>query len=132
MAKIVKKPVKKVVKRVVNEINVNIKASFNNTIITITDLHGNTLGASSAGSLGFRGARKSTPFAASQAAEEVIKKVLAVYSSREAYIFIKGAGPGRDGAARAIGSIHGLRVKFLMDITRLPHNGVRPKKRRRV
>ncbi len=107
-----------------------IQATFNNTIVTITDMQGNTLAWCSSGSVGFKGSRKSTPFAAQIAAKEVVKKV-AGYGLQEIEVHIKGPGPGREAAVRSLQSA-GLRVKFIKDITPVPHNGCRPPKRRRV
>ncbi len=109
---------------------VHIQATFNNTIITFTDTRGNTVSWGSAGSSGFKGSRKSTPFAAQIAAEGAAKKAMD-NGMRTVGIYVTGPGSGRDSAMRAI-NIAGLRVAFIRDITPIPHNGCRPPKRRRV
>jgi len=116
------KPKKKKEKRVVNEGVAHIYASFNNTIITITDKQGNTLSWATSGGSGFRGSRKSTPFAAQIAAEK---------AGIKAEVLVKGPGPGRDSAVRALNS-SGYKITNITDITPLPHNGCRPPKKRRV
>jgi small subunit ribosomal protein S11 len=105
-------------------------ASFNNTIITVTDLQGNTVAWGSAGSVGFKGSRKSTPFAARLAAEQAGKAAQQL-GIQEVDIFIKGPGPGRENAIRAIQAL-GIKVRSIADITPIPHNGCRPPKKRRV
>jgi len=109
---------------------VYITASFNNTLITITDEDGNTIASGSSGMSGFKGTRKSTPYAATTAVDSVIKKAREK-GLEEAEIYIKGPGPGRDAALRAIRA-SGLRMSMIADVTPFPHNGPRPKKRRRV
>jgi small subunit ribosomal protein S11 len=109
---------------------VHIKASFNNTLISITDPDGNLVGQSSAGAKGFRGSRKGTPFAAQQAAVDVGRKALDV-GMREVEVRVKGPGGGRESAIRAINNL-GIRVVSIRDTTPIPHNGCRPPKRRRV
>jgi len=106
-----------------------VLATFNNTLITITDESGNTVCWGSAGSAGFKGARKSTPFAATTAIEQVVKKARLIGLS-EAEVFIKGPGPGREAILKVI-KASGLKVSLLADVTAIPHNGCRPKKRRR-
>jgi small subunit ribosomal protein S11 len=113
----------KKVKRTLSSGEVHVFASFNNTIVTVTDPAGNTLCWGSAGSVGFKGSRKSTPFAARLAAEQAIKAAQAMG--------IQGPGPGRENAIRAVQSM-GLKVKSITDITPVPHNGCRPPKKRRV
>jgi len=109
---------------------VHVQASFNNTIITITDTRGNTISASSAGALGFRGNRKSTPYAAQQASEKAA--LLAKdHGMRSADVFVKGPGSGRESAIRAVEN-SGIRVTSITDVSPIPHNGCRPPKRRRV
>lgn len=108
-----------------------ISASFNNTLITVTDNEGNTLAWGSSGNAGFRGTRKSTPFAATTAVEKVTRKAVDDYGLREVEIYMKGPGPGRDAALRAIRS-GGLKIELIADVTPIPHNGPRPKKKRRV
>lgn len=110
---------------------VYITATFNNTLITITDDKGNTLGWGSAGAVGFKGTRKSTPFAATTAVDQVAKKVVSNYGLRQIEVFIKGPGAGRDAALRALKSA-GLNISMIADVTPMPHNGVRPKKKRRI
>ncbi len=110
---------------------VYITATFNNSLVTITDDKGNTLGWSSAGGVGFKGTRKSTPFAATTAVDQVAKKVISNYGLRSVEVFIKGPGVGRDAALRALKSA-GLQITLIADVTPMPHNGVRPKKKRRV
>ena len=109
---------------------VHIKASFNNTLISITDPDGNLVAQSSAGAKGFRGSRKGTPFAAQQAAIDVGRKALDV-GMREVEVRVKGPGGGRESAIRAINNL-GIRVVSIRDTTPIPHNGCRPPKRRRV
>jgi small subunit ribosomal protein S11 len=121
---------KKKEKRSVFEGNVYIQATFNNTIVTITDLTGNGIAWASAGSLGFRGAKKSTPYAAQTTAETAAKKAMDV-GLREVHVFVKGPGVGRESAIRSLGNL-GLWVKSIRDVTPIPHNGCRPRKSRRV
>jgi small subunit ribosomal protein S11 len=109
---------------------VHVSASFNNTLISITDTQGNLVAQSSAGAKGFRGSRKGTPFAAQQAAQEVARKALEA-GMREAEVRVKGPGGGRESAIRAINQA-GIRVTSIRDTTPIPHNGCRPPKRRRV
>lgn len=109
---------------------VHINASFNNTIVTVTDLEGNTLCWSTAGAAGFKGSKKSTPFAAQVASETAVKKALE-FGLKEVEVFIKGPGAGRESAVRAIQAV-GIQVTAIHDITPIPHNGCRPPKRRRV
>jgi small subunit ribosomal protein S11 len=118
------------VKRTLSSGQIHIYASFNNTIITITDKQGNTVCWGSSGSAGFKGSRKSTPFAARLAAEQAIKAAASM-GVQEVDVYIKGPGPGRDSAIRAVQSL-GLRVHSISDITPIPHNGCRPPKKRRV
>ena len=108
----------------------HIQATFNNTIVTITDLNGEVVAWSSAGSKGFKGSRKSTPFAAQMAGEDVAKKAMDC-EMRTVSILVKGPGAGRESAVRALANT-GLKVNLLKDITPVPHNGCRPPKRRRV
>ena len=109
---------------------VHIQSSFNNTIVTVTDLNGNAIAHSSAGSLGYRGSRKSTPFAAQQAAEVAIKAAME-HGLRSAEVYVKGPGQGRESAIRALG-VCGVEVTLIQDVSPIPHNGCRPPKRRRV
>ena len=127
MAKATKK---KKEKRSVFEGQVYIQATFNNTIVTITDLSGNGISWASAGSLGFRGANKSTPYAAQTTAETAAKKAIDL-GLKEVHVFVKGPGVGRESAIRSLGNL-GLWVKSIKDVTPIPHNGCRPRKSRRV
>jgi len=120
----------KKVTRVVEKGKVFISATFNNTIVTITDMDGNTLCWGSSGMSGFKGARKSTPFAATTAVEIVARKAQAV-GMKEVEVYIKGPGAGRDAALRGIKSV-GLGISMIADVTPIPHNGLRPKKKRRI
>ncbi|MCI5836637.1 MAG: 30S ribosomal protein S11 [Veillonellaceae bacterium] len=108
----------------------HIRSTFNNTIVTITDTQGNTLSWASAGGLGFRGSRKSTPFAAQMAAEQAAKAAMDM-GLREVEVYVKGPGSGREAAIRALQAA-GLDVNMIKDVTPIPHNGCRPPKRRRV
>jgi small subunit ribosomal protein S11 len=108
----------------------HIKSTFNNTMVTITDTAGNALSWSSAGALGFRGSRKSTPFAAQMAAETAAKAAME-HGLKEVECFVKGPGTGREAAIRALQAA-GLEVNLIKDVTPIPHNGCRPPKRRRV
>jgi len=122
---------KKVVKKNIAKGIVHISATFNNTLVSITDEAGNMIAWSSAGSLGFKGSKKSTPFAAQQAVEDAMTKAME-HGIKEVGIKVQGPGSGRDTAVKSIGAIEGIRVSWLKDITPLPHNGCRPPKRRRV
>lgn len=117
-------------KKSVYEGNVYIQATFNNTIITITDLNGNTIAWASSGTHQFRGAKKSTPFAAQTVAETVVQKAMNS-GLREVNVFVKGPGIGRESAIRQLGVL-GLKVKSINDVTPIPHNGCRPRKARRI
>ena len=117
-------------KKSVYEGNVYIQATFNNTIVTITDLNGNALSWASSGGLGFRGAKKSTPFAAQTVTETAVQKAVS-YGLREVHVFVKGPGMGRENAVRALGAL-GLKVKSISDVTPIPHNACRPRKTRRM
>jgi small subunit ribosomal protein S11 len=121
---------KKKEKKSVYEGNVYIQATFNNTIVTITDLNGNAISWASSGGLGFRGAKKSTPFAAQTIAETAIQKALNV-GLREVNVYVKGPGVGRESAIRQLGA-SGLKVRTISDVTPIPHNGCRPRKARRI
>jgi small subunit ribosomal protein S11 len=120
----------KKVRRTLSSGQVHVFATFNNTIVTVTDPEGNTIAWGSAGSAGFKGSRKSTPFAARLAAEQAIKSAMAM-GLQEVELFVKGPGPGRESAIRAVQSL-GLKVTSISDITPVPHNGCRPPKKRRV
>ena len=127
--------VKKVVKKRkefknVDKGQVHIKSSFNNTIVTVTDANGNAITQCSSGALGYRGSRKSTPFAAQQAAEVAVKAAME-HGLRSAEVFVKGPGQGRESAIRALG-VCGVEVTLIQDVSPIPHNGCRPPKKRRV
>jgi len=125
-----KKTFRKKEKKVIPMGIVHIAASFNNTMISITDTEGNLIAQSSSGARGFRGSRKGTPFAAQQAASEAARKASEV-GMREVQVRVKGPGGGRESAIRAINNA-GIRVTSIRDTTPIPHNGCRPPKRRRV
>ena len=129
MIKAVKSNVKKV-KRVIHDGMAYIHASFNNTIVTVTDRQGNVVAWKTSGGSGFRGSRKSTPFAAQVAAEWVADRILE-FGVKSLDVFVKGPGPGRESAVRAFYA-KGIRVNSITDVTPLAHNGCRPPKRRRV
>ena len=120
---------KKVSKNIINGV-AHIRSTFNNTIVTISDTEGNVLSWASAGGLGFRGSRKSTPFAAQMAAEEATKAAME-HGLKNVEVFVKGPGAGRKAAIRALQAA-GLEVNSIKDVTPIPHNGCRPPKRRRV
>ena len=122
--------VRKKVKRNIAEGVAHVHASFNNTIITITDSQGNALTWATSGGAGFKGSRKSTPFAA-QVAAEAAGKVAIEYGIKNLEVKIKGPGPGRESAVRALNGL-GIRITQIQDITPIPHNGCRPPKRRRI
>ncbi len=121
---------RKRIRREISDGIVHIHASFNNTIITITDRKGNALAWASAGGSGFRGSRKSTPFAAQIAAEKA-GNVVKEYGMRNLDVQVKGPGPGRESAVRALNNL-GFRIVQISDVTPIPHNGCRPPKKRRV
>ena len=121
---------KKRVKKNVERGQAHIQASFNNTIVTLTDLQGNALSWASAGGLGFKGSKKSTPYAAQLAAETATKAAL-IHGLKFVDVFVKGPGTGREAAIRAL-ETNGLKVTSIMDVTPVPHNGCRPPKIRRV
>lgn len=131
---VIKRPSKKkssLSKKKLDFAKVYISASFNNTVVTITDEDGNVLSWGSAGSSGFKGTRKSTPYAATAAVEEVIRKAKEKFNLKEVEVYVKGPGPGRDASLRAIRAA-GLKIALIADVTPIPHNGPRPKKKRRV
>jgi small subunit ribosomal protein S11 len=130
MAKAATKTTRKKVKKVVVDGIAHINASFNNTIITITDRQGNTLSWATSGGSGFRGSRKSTPFAA-QVASERAGEAAKEYGLKNLEVRVKGPGPGRESAVRALNSA-GFKVQSITDVTPIPHNGCRPPKKRRV
>lgn len=117
-------------KRTLSSGKIHIYSTFNNTIITVTDHDGNTVTWGSAGSVGFKGSKKSTPYAARLAAEQAMKAAISM-GMQEAEIFVKGPGPGRESAIRAVTAL-GIKVTAISDVTPVPHNGCRPPKRRRV
>ena len=131
MAKATKKVVKKRrEKKNIEKGAVHIQSTFNNTIVTITDVYGNAISWASAGELGFKGSRKSTPFAAQSAAETAAKAAME-HGLKTVEVFVKGPGSGRESAIRALETC-GLQITLIKDVTPIPHNGCRPPKRRRV
>lgn len=121
---------KRKVKRNVDKGQAHIRSTFNNTIITLTDMDGNVLSWSSGGNVGYKGSRKSTPFAAQMAAENAAKEAME-HGLREVEVYVKGPGAGRESAIRSLQAA-GLEVSLIKDETPIPHNGCRPPKRRRV
>ncbi len=121
---------KRKVKKNIERGQAHIRSSFNNTLVTLTDLNGNSLSWASAGGMGFRGSRKSTPFAAQQAAEKAAKAAME-HGLKTVEVYVKGPGSGREAAIRALQAA-GLDVVLIKDVTPIPHNGCRPPKRRRV
>lgn len=131
MAQATKKTVKKKEIQSVKDVRITINSTFNNTIVSASEYHtGNVLAWASSGSVGFKGAKKGTPYAATTAMKTMLDK-LAVYQPETGYIFVSGAGNGRDAALRAL-SGSGIKIAKISDTTALPHNGCRPKKARRV
>jgi len=130
MAKPQRKVGKKKEKKNIPEGIAHIQSTFNNTIVTITDLSGNVLAWSSGGIQGFKGSRKSTPFAAQMSAEDAVKKARE-HGLRKVQVYVKGPGAGRESALRSL-QLAGLQVTAIRDVTPVPHNGCRPPKRRRV
>lgn len=128
--KIVKKVTKKRVKKNIERGQAHIKSTFNNTLVTLTDTEGNALSWASAGGLGFRGSRKSTPYAAQMAADTAAKAAM-IHGLKSVEVEVKGPGAGREAAIRALQAA-GLDVTSIKDVTPVPHNGCRPPKRRRV
>jgi len=129
-AKVVRRSRKKKEKKNIERGAAHIRSSFNNTIVTLTDVQGNALSWASAGGLGFRGSKKSTPFAAQQAAETAAKAAME-HGLKTVSVYVKGPGSGREAAIRALQAA-GLEVNLIKDLTPIPHNGCRPPKRRRV
>lgn len=125
----VKEVVKKKVKKNVPKVNVFIKSSYNNTIISIADLEGNILGWSSPGVIGYKGSKKSTAYAATKAAEDLVSKCLK-FGINEATVMVKGSGMGRQAAVKGLRSA-GLKIRSLMDVTPIPHGGPSPRKKPR-
>jgi small subunit ribosomal protein S11 len=130
MAASKKRATKKIVRKSVAMGIAHIQSTFNNTVVTISDVNGNTISWASAGSRGFKGSRKSTPFAAQLAAEEAARRAQE-HGMRTVAVFVQGPGAGRESALRALQSA-GFRVTIIRDVTPIPHNGCRPPKRRRV
>ena len=130
MAKAVRKTGKKKEKKNITDGVAHIQSTFNNTIITITDMAGNVISWSSSGLQGFKGSRKSTPFAALMAAEDAVRKAKE-HGMRRVQVYIKGPGAGRESALRSL-QVAGLTITMIRDVTPVPHNGCRPPKRRRV
>lgn len=130
MAKAVKKTRRRREKKNIERGAAHIKSTFNNTIVTITDVNGNAISWASAGGLGFRGSRKSTPYAAQMAAETAAKAAME-HGLKFVEVYVKGPGSGREAAIRAL-QVAGLEVNMIKDVTPIPHNGCRPPKRRRV
>jgi small subunit ribosomal protein S11 len=131
MAKATKKTTRKKIKKSIGKGIVHITATFNNTTVTVTDEMGNVISWSSAGSLNFKGSKKSTPFAAQQAVDDAMTKAKE-HGLKEVGIKVQGPGSGRETAVKSVGATEGIRVTFIKDVTPLPHNGCRPPKRRRV
>ncbi|MFP4531272.1 MAG: 30S ribosomal protein S11 [Desulfobacterales bacterium] len=130
MAKVKKARTRKKVKKNIESGVVHIQSTFNNTIITITDPNGNVISWSTAGMNGFKGSRKSTPFAAQLASEDAAKKARE-HGMKKVEVYVKGPGPGRESALKALQGV-GFTVVMIKDVTPVPHNGCKPKKRRRV
>ncbi|MGP1562633.1 30S ribosomal protein S11 [Filifactor alocis] len=132
MAKVAKKNarVRRRERKNIEKGHAHIQSSFNNSIVTLSDVHGNVISWASAGQLGFKGSRKSTPFAAQMAAETAAKAAME-HGLRSVEVFVKGPGSGREAAIRAL-QASGLEVTMIKDVTPIPHNGCRPPKRRRV
>ena len=131
MAKVAKKVIKKRRdKKNIPNGQVHIRATFNNTIVTVTDTEGNAISWASAGELGFKGSRKSTPFAA-QSASETAAKAAMEHCLKSVEVYVRGPGAGRESAIRALETV-GLQITMIKDVTPVPHNGCRPPKRRRV
>ena len=130
MAKVARRTTRRKAKKNIERGAVHIRSSFNNTIVTITDVAGNAISWASSGGLGFRGSRKSTPFAAQMAAETAAKAAQE-HGLKTVEVYVKGPGSGREAAIRALQAA-GLEVNMIKDVTPIPHNGCRPPKRRRV
>ena len=130
MAKVARRTTRRKAKKNIERGAVHIRSSFNNTIVTITDVAGNAISWASSGGLGFRGSRKSTPFAAQMAAETAAKAAL-IHGLKSVDVMVKGPGSGREAAIRALNAC-GIEVTSIRDVTPVPHNGCRPPKRRRV
>jgi len=128
--KVKKTRVRKRERKNIEKGHAHVQSTFNNTLVTLTDVHGNTLSWASAGQLGFRGSRKSTPFAAQMAAETAAKAAME-HGLKSVEVYVKGPGAGREAAIRSLQAT-GLEVTLIKDVTPIPHNGCRPPKRRRV
>jgi small subunit ribosomal protein S11 len=122
---------KKKEKKIVEQGKIHIQATFNNTIVTVTDVQGNVLAWSTTGVNGFKGSRKSTPFAAKLTAEDAMRKAMEM-GMRSLEVYVKGPGSGRESALRAIAGFEGVRITSISDVTPVPHNGCRPPKQRRI
>jgi len=122
---------KKNIKKEAKQVKIYVSASFNNTLVTITDVDGATLSWGSSGAAGFKGTRRATPYAATTAIEKTIAKIKTDMGVDEAEVYVKGPGAGRDAALRAIRA-SGIKISLIADITPVPHNGPRPSKKRRV
>jgi small subunit ribosomal protein S11 len=118
-------------KKEISSGKIYVSASFNNTLVTITDPEGNVLSWGSAGLTGFKGTRKATPYAATTAVEDTLKKAKDEFGMKEVEVYIKGPGPGRDASLRAIKAV-GVKISLIADITPVPHDGPRPRKKRRA
>ena len=130
MVKAVKKAKKKKINKQVSHARAYVQATFNNTIVTLTDQNGDVLGWASSGMIGFKGPKKATPYAAGQVVKKVVESTK-THGVREVSVFIKGIGGGREGAIRGLNA-NGIQVLSIKDVTPIPHNGCRPPKRRRV
>ncbi|MGA1600162.1 MAG: 30S ribosomal protein S11 [bacterium] len=122
---------KKKEKKIVEQGKIHIQATFNNTIVTVTDVQGNVLAWSTTGVNGFKGSRKSTPFAAKLTAEDAMRKAMEM-GMKSLEVYVKGPGSGRESALRAIAGFEGVRITSISDVTPVPHNGCRPPKQRRI
>jgi len=125
-----KKQKQKKAKRIISSGQVHIMASFNNTLVYISDLEGNTLGWATAGGMGYKGSRKSTPYAAQVAAKKVAQEIKDQFGMKTVDVYVRGPGPGREAAARALAGFY--KVASIHDVTGIPHNGCRAEKERRV
>jgi len=131
MAKVKTKSKKKVEKKALKRAKVYVSSSFNNTLVTVCDLDGNVIAWNSSGLSGYKGTRKATPYAATVAVDNLMKKLMEENGLREAEVYLKGPGGGREAALRAIRAL-GISIELIADVTPIPHDGPRPKKRRRA
>lgn len=131
MAKTKVKSKKKVEKKVLKRAKVYVSSSFNNTLVTVCDLEGNVISWNSSGLSGYKGTRKATPYAATVAVDNIMKKLMEENGLREVEVYLKGPGGGREAALRAIRAL-GISIELIADVTPIPHDGPRPKKRRRA